>query len=1382
MIKRNDNNTHFDGKMPAFAFQKMALGVPLFVGLVCLPNTKSAANPQGGQIQAGSGTIEETGSSVDVHQTSDKLIIDWDSFSIAPGEKTQFYQPHAGAIVLNRVVGGDLSQIYGRLEGNGTVMLVNPNGVIFGAGSEVNVGNLMATTHDILNQDFMAGKFEFSQNEAFPPGMIVNEGTITVRQGGYAALVAPVVRNEGVITARLGRVALGSAQAFTLDLYGDNLLTLRLPTEALPAGVEASDLKALVSHSGRIHADGGTVSLAAKAIPGLLENVVNMDGYVKANSVSKRGGTVILGGTGGAVKVSGGIDALGEDPDSQGGHIKISGDRVLVTETAALRASGQEAGGDITLSSVQKTTVQAGAVLEAKGLAQGSFGGRVVTASQGKLDFRGRVDTSALEGQGGVWRLEAADIALIKTASSSQESFSQIVAHRVEEALNRDMSVEIVAVGGESVATEDTGGDSSQGSRGDIILSGNLEKTEGHGEVLLTLKAAGDIRQEKGQKSGATSGTLDLHLEAGRDMSLEGRLETPQGQITAQANRHIVLQEANIAAKEMSFAANYDAVADQIGDKTSAGDLVITNSHLTAQGENGKGGDITLTGERVGLFEKTVVDVSGPHGGGVLKIGGDYQGQGEVRRSSVTQIGKDVILRADAHDQGDGGRVILWSDGSTVFHGQLSATGGAFGGDGGFAEISGKDHLTFKGLTDLGAAQGRIGHLLLDPTTINICTACATDIEGPIAGVFQETTPTAVSNLDVADLLAALSTGDVTLLTASGAGGAGNININTDIIYTGLNDRTLTLTANGAMTLAANVQIASTNNRLHLDMTSNNLLTLQNNSNINTRGGNVSLNGRHISLAGTTIDTGTGNLNINSIANTVSAGGNTITTNGGSVSFTAGGSGAGSSISLSGGDSITAAAGGSMSFAAIHVTLDGTLTSGTGGFSARANNNLSVQGNISSHGATTLIADADGGHNGGALTIPGTVNANGNDVLLQSNAGFSITGSVTGERISVLPSATTYRLEVGANSGAADVAIDATSLASMTASSVILGDSSMTNDMILSSPVFTNATRLRTGGDIIMNGSINTIGAQNIVVGGASPGVFQVNNGDINTNGGNLILSRETVLTGTHSFNTNGGAIKALTLDGGTSLTLNAQSGAINFTGLTTPTATLIGAVTGTGMNVNSLTVGGPSANLFGIVNGVAGDLTIRDANVAIPSSKNHFINNCSLISCWLLEDALSPDPVFEGEIPDVPRATLMPGWVLPLAPPPIGGGSVASGASPSGLVDVSDFPELLENDSEELSDFLEASNEDMLSEAILGELIGELGPEQAQEALEILGNLDSFDALMSGSVPEDAFGGQPATLIPGLLSYRPTDPNAEDSQRDPIKNYQLPSFALYQF
>ena len=171
--------------------------------------------PTGGQVVAGQATIQQSGANMTIQQATNQAILNWQSFSIGSGAAVNFVQPSASAVALNRVLGSDPSAIYGRLTANGQVFLLNPNGVLFGPGARVDVGGLVASTLAIRDADFLARNYRFTRDGA--TGAVVNQGELS---GQYVALLAPEVRNEGIIAARMGTIALAAGEGVTLGISG----------------------------------------------------------------------------------------------------------------------------------------------------------------------------------------------------------------------------------------------------------------------------------------------------------------------------------------------------------------------------------------------------------------------------------------------------------------------------------------------------------------------------------------------------------------------------------------------------------------------------------------------------------------------------------------------------------------------------------------------------------------------------------------------------------------------------------------------------------------------------------------------------------------------------------------------------------------------------------------------------------------------------------------------------------------------------------------------------------------------------------------------------------------------------------------------------------
>src|SRR5207245_2568031 len=222
----------------------------------------------------------------------------WTRFSIAANEAVRFQQPSAASIALNRVASQEPTAIYGSLSANGQIFLVNPSGILFGSSARLDVGALTASTMNITNQDFLAGRYRFAQDLTRPNAAVVNQGVITAGPGGYVALLGAAVRNGGVIQAPLGTVALGAGKAATLDMRGDGLIGF-VVTDAISGSVtgpRGESLAAYVSNTGTIQADGGTVLLTARAASDLVRYTLNQEAVIRANTLEHRNGRIFLSG------------------------------------------------------------------------------------------------------------------------------------------------------------------------------------------------------------------------------------------------------------------------------------------------------------------------------------------------------------------------------------------------------------------------------------------------------------------------------------------------------------------------------------------------------------------------------------------------------------------------------------------------------------------------------------------------------------------------------------------------------------------------------------------------------------------------------------------------------------------------------------------------------------------------------------------------------------------------------------------------------------------------------------------------------------------------------------------------------------------------------
>ena len=224
-------------------------------------------------------------------------MINWDDFSIDAGELVQFIHQNNSDVTLNRVTGDTVSQIKGALTANGNIFLINPNGIVFGAGAEVDVAGLLATTFDIADQDFMDGKFNFS-GELMNNASITNQGKIEVGNGGFVYLIAPnVEKHRPHHVANVGRVTPANNGSYDIDLTGNGLVTFSVTDTDLTGA--AGSVKN--GPDGKIEA--GHVLLSGSETSAVMTSVVNQGEITAATELTMSGddleqsGTVIAGDT-----------------------------------------------------------------------------------------------------------------------------------------------------------------------------------------------------------------------------------------------------------------------------------------------------------------------------------------------------------------------------------------------------------------------------------------------------------------------------------------------------------------------------------------------------------------------------------------------------------------------------------------------------------------------------------------------------------------------------------------------------------------------------------------------------------------------------------------------------------------------------------------------------------------------------------------------------------------------------------------------------------------------------------------------------------------------------------------------------------------------------
>jgi trimeric autotransporter adhesin len=396
----------FFSKNRGIRFWVQALLIVALSRIVLLPPALYA-NPTGEQVVGGvAGFNRPDAATLIVNQNTDRAVINWNSFSIANGELTRFVQPSSSSAVLNRVVTANPSAIYGTLQANGNVYLINPGGVLVGAGGLVNTASFVASTHDMNTEEFMKGgqlNFQGSSDAS-----VINQGNITAREGDVF-LIAKEVKNEGQLMAKDGTVGMVSGTEVSLQAIGQGNFKVRLmaaekdPTSPRTSQGEGGASKGSVEivNEGVIQAANAVLEAKGSYLPMAIKNT----GVIEATGLVVNGdGSVTLTGGEGDILNTGVVAALQRSLDGQketGGSIMMTAKNVTSDFGSTITAAGKDGGGTVKLRSAD-TTILRGSI-EVVGTSESAKGGKVQLLGEKVGMFESaKVDASGGAGGGQV--------------------------------------------------------------------------------------------------------------------------------------------------------------------------------------------------------------------------------------------------------------------------------------------------------------------------------------------------------------------------------------------------------------------------------------------------------------------------------------------------------------------------------------------------------------------------------------------------------------------------------------------------------------------------------------------------------------------------------------------------------------------------------------------------------------------------------------------------------------------------------------------------------------------------------------------------------------------------------------------------------------------
>ena len=1133
------------------------LSLGLFGFVLGAPGAALAANlPTGAQVVSGDVNINQIGSdTMRILQGSQSAIVNWQSFDIGRGALVDIVQPNVDSAMLSRVIGNNLSEIYGTLNSNGQLYLINPNGILFGDSAQVNVYSLVASTLDLADSDFLTGNIHFTGDSE---ASVINLGTINSES--FTALIAGDVQNLGDIIAPGGDVAL---------LSGDALIEVG-------------------------EAAGGKITMD---LSGLLGGSASNSGSIDASSADLTGGSVTIIGE--SVSNSGSIDASGA---TGGGEVLIGGDyqgnnpnisnaqNTIVSGEISADALENGDGGRVIVWA-DDTTDFSGVISVVGGASFGN-GGFVETSGKNILKFTGSVDATAQNGETGDLLLDPIDITIttastsgIQNTSSTWESDDTTGSSM----LNVSDLLASLSSANVTISTQQNSSGQTAPAGGDITVSTAIDNSGNNNNLTLvagedisiffpiTMGASGDLTLQAGQRSDIDSGAVlataaltanDLVVEADTGITI---INSVVDSMNLTINQTGGVNVSNTQAFTLTANSN----SNNITASTSNGDLSIASVNagsgtvdLTASGGNildftpSDDASVNITASTVSLSGSTGVGSSGlgdiDTTASTLELSTTSSGSIFVAdtdavtlASSSTSSGGNIDVRTVSGDltvssavTADGsGDITLNSAGSTIINnvitstsGDLSVTGatGVTHSAAGDLTTSGSGTITVSATAnDVTMADGTVytagggavsvtgaDEVLLGKISNPLGTVAVTATAGDIS---DETAAEGSSNENIGGTTVTLasatgigatgSANDIdiaaTTIVASDSGSGGIYLTETDDLAIGATSTTagaISISAGGAVTTSGNITAAGgALNITGVDVTNTNTITGDSN--------------------GLTIDAGTGTL--------TSTAGNI--TNGGS---------AGSIILAADTDIVLGGGAGAITGGSGNITLkdsSGSVSIGIEGGAGTISLADSDLDEITTSGAI-IIGDASSG----AITIGGAIQPSGSEALQFSGSSVALNANVTSANadITFVPAVTVGAgVTIDSGAGAGDITFSST-LDGGQAVVLDAGSGGINFNGVVGATALTSLATTGTTGSISIGQNVTTTGVQ--------------------TYTGPVTLSGSPTLATTDSLVTFSGDVS-----GAGALTVTSGTGGLTF-----------GSTIGAGVNITSLSTSGTTGNI----------------------------------------------------------------------------------------------------------------------------------------------------------------------------------------------------------
>ncbi|MES2663726.1 MAG: filamentous hemagglutinin N-terminal domain-containing protein [Pseudomonadota bacterium] len=493
------------GRLPFFPNKKAQA---CLFGSITL-STLAYALPEGESVIRGQVDFNKSSHEWMIQQHTHKAVVDYQKFSVDKNERIEFVQPSTKSVMLNRVVGGDMSNILGTMQSNGKIFLVNPSGIIFGKDATINVGGLVASTLNIDVDDFMNGNYAFDieKNANAIAGAIQQQGIITAQEGGFIILLSPHIQQQGMLIAHLGRVELASADAAKVSLDFTDLPAVSL-TKA--------SWKGWIDQHGKIDAKSGVVRLTVASAMDLLSRAVQPKSK-QANTIVEKDGRLFLVAedeknphVASEIRQTGEITA--QRNNSKGGTVQIQADYIQHAGTIDVSAKKNNAG-NIDLKAHKALTLESKSLLKADAMQQGDGGEIIAKAPQtifrtnafisaeggesfgdggfvevsgfNLVEIFGEVSTYSATGKQGQFLIDPRDVTI---SAAAQDNNSFLGNTYTPSGAGSNINVNALTASlrvGDVIVTTDDGGMS--GENGDITVSAAIDFDGTDGNTLTLI-------------------------------------------------------------------------------------------------------------------------------------------------------------------------------------------------------------------------------------------------------------------------------------------------------------------------------------------------------------------------------------------------------------------------------------------------------------------------------------------------------------------------------------------------------------------------------------------------------------------------------------------------------------------------------------------------------------------------------------------------------------------------------------------------------------------------------------------------------------------------------------------------------------------------------